>query len=71
MSEKEVLEILNQTNTKTFEKILEKEGFDKEELFLNNKISNENLEYFSEENQISGQDEYDWNPEDLLISDDD
>ncbi|CAG8796183.1 13652_t:CDS:2, partial [Dentiscutata erythropus] len=86
ISEKEVLEILNQTNTKTFEKVLEKEGFDKKELFLNNKIfsdenndddddlleiSNENLEYFSEENQIFGQDEYDWNPEDLLISDDD
>jgi hypothetical protein len=41
MSEEELIEILNQTYTKTFEKVLEKEGINKELLSINN------LELFS------------------------
>ncbi|CAG8779760.1 9073_t:CDS:2, partial [Cetraspora pellucida] len=38
MIKNEVLEILNQTNFKTFEERLEKEGFDKDELLLFNNL---------------------------------
>jgi predicted HAD superfamily hydrolase len=118
MTEDEVLEILNQTNFKTFEERLEKEGFDKNKLLLFNNLdfsesymTRENLVLFLEENldlndeifiddlenfpdiedndedslletnevlenieqtsQISGHDDYNWDPEDYLNSDDD
>ncbi|CAG8812843.1 6754_t:CDS:1, partial [Racocetra fulgida] len=111
--------ILSQTNIKTFEKILEKEGFDKDELLLSNNSNlsetntmtkddlvlfletsldlndeifiddlenfpdedndedllvetNETLENINEtDNQISGQEDYNWDPENVLNSDDD
>ncbi|CAG8762334.1 12328_t:CDS:2, partial [Cetraspora pellucida] len=57
MTKNEVLEILNQTNFKTFEERLKKEGFDKDELLLFNNldfselyITRENLVLFLEEN---------------------
>ena len=124
MTEKELLEILKQTNIKTFEKTLKKEGFDKEKLLLNDdlestsssdsssesniktkedlilflengldlddKIFIDDLEkfpddndsdsdYLSENNEPTENNEinqdfehdYDWNPEDLLMANDD
>ncbi|CAG8781636.1 8036_t:CDS:1, partial [Cetraspora pellucida] len=57
ITENEVLEILNQTNFKTFEERLKKEGFDKDELLLFNNLdfnkfymTRENLVLFLEEN---------------------
>ncbi|CAG8476096.1 24403_t:CDS:2, partial [Gigaspora rosea] len=118
MTENEVLEILNQTNIKTFEEKLEKEGLNKDELLLfnnldfgetytmtreilvlfleenldlNDEIFVDDLEKFpdiedndedllletdeileninKQTNQILGQDDYNWNPEDNLNSD--
>ncbi|CAG8724699.1 12942_t:CDS:1, partial [Cetraspora pellucida] len=116
MTKNEILEILNQTNFKTFKERLEKEEFDKDELLsfnnldfsesymtrenlvlfleknldLNNEIFINDLENFSDikdndedslletnkiiENmieqtsQILGHDDYNWDPEDYLNS---
>ncbi|RIB29784.1 hypothetical protein C2G38_2027416 [Gigaspora rosea] len=51
MTEEELLKILKQTNIKTFEKTLKKEGFDKEKLLLNDDLeSNLDLDSLSESN---------------------
>jgi hypothetical protein len=122
MDEKQLLEILNQTNIKNFEEVLEREDVNKDELllfdnlelnessfsiktkddlvlFLENSIDlNDNffvddLEKFpdndddfsdnneieideyeninNEEYQVIGKGNYDWDPEDLVNSDDD
>ncbi|CAG8762705.1 12216_t:CDS:2, partial [Gigaspora rosea] len=72
----ELLKILKQTNIKTFEKTLKKEGFDKEKLLLNDDLeSNLDLDSLSEKNNEKNQnfepEDYDWNPEDLLMDGDD
>ncbi|RIB16740.1 hypothetical protein C2G38_2189086 [Gigaspora rosea] len=118
ISEKDILEILNQTNIEMFETILDREGLNKNELLISNNLDSDetyttkddlvlfletsldlddktfidDLEKFPNEdnyenllletneileniekkdNQISGQDDYNWNPEDFLNSDDD
>ncbi|CAG8567053.1 9287_t:CDS:2 [Cetraspora pellucida] len=71
MTENEVLEILNQTNIKTFEERLEKKELDKdnnEDLLLETDEILENLD--EQTSQISGQDNYNWELEDYLNSDD-
>ncbi|RIB05042.1 hypothetical protein C2G38_2047931 [Gigaspora rosea] len=124
MAEEELLKILKQTNSKTFEKTLKKEDFDKKILFndylesnsdsdslsqsniktkedlvlflekgldLDDRIFIDDLEKFpddndsdndylsennepienNKENQTFEPEDYDWNPEDLLMADDD
>ncbi|CAG8513158.1 22297_t:CDS:2, partial [Gigaspora rosea] len=75
MAEEELLKILKQTNSKTFEKTLKKEDFDKKILFNDYLESNSDSDSLSqknnEENQTFEPEDYDWNPEDLLMADDD
>jgi hypothetical protein len=54
MTEKELLEILKQTNIKSFKKILEKEDLDKNDLLLSNDL--ENLDSSVENNIITKDD---------------
>ncbi|CAG8692034.1 15804_t:CDS:2, partial [Dentiscutata heterogama] len=74
--------ILKQTNIKTFEKTLKREGFDKEKLLFTDDLestsssdssSEKNDETTNNNNEINQIDEqdYNWNPEDLLMADDD
>ncbi|CAG8810040.1 18695_t:CDS:2, partial [Gigaspora rosea] len=75
MDEKQLLEILNQTNIENFKEVLEREDVDEDELLLF-----DNLELNESSFSIKTKDDlvlflensnYDWDPEDLVNSDDD